>query len=160
MIDDIRFLSAREMRRVKPANDTLVISILDHSEARVRPRLAGFRSVLCLTCEDAFESADAAAWPDEPSDAEHAQLAIGRDERVPALSDAQRIVQFLLPHRHSGENLHLLVHCFAGLSRSAAVAEWAGSWLWKPILNAHQKPDARPNPRLLKLLHQASAGTR
>ena len=55
-------------------------------------------------------------------------------------------------HHRSQEQLHLVTHCFGGISRSAAIAEWASARCWVPILG--DAPD-RSNPRLLRLLNKA-----
>lgn len=157
MIVDIEFLSAAAMRRVKPRLDTVVVSVLDRSEVlqHGRPRLAGFRSVLVLEFEDTEEPRKDLEWPDEPTDEQHAAWCQGPGERLPTLSDARRIVDFVNGHHRSGGPLHLIAHCFGGISRSAAIAEWAGARCWVPILGARSTDQA--NHRLLRLLHKAHA---
>ena len=159
MIEDIVFLSVAEMRLVRPRLNTVVISVLDQSElrARPRPRLGGFRSALALDFEDSEESLGAPAWPDNPTDEEHALFCDGRGERVPTLEDALRIVRFVHGHQTSTERLHLVVHCFGGISRSAAVAEWAAVRCWAPLLSRGQRTTEGANRRLLRLLNKAAA---
>ena len=161
MIEETVFPSLGGMRRVRPSRATLVVSLLDRSEQRRRPRLAGFRSVLALDFEDTSEERKCAApgaWPDEPSDQEHALFAQGRGERVPALSDVGRIVGFLAAHRLSEERLRLLGHCHAGLGRSAAVAAWLSAAYQVPIANDPPRTTAQANARLMRLLDKAAAG--
>lgn len=158
MIKDIEFLSLTQMRRRRRTLDTVVVSVLDESELRKdgRPRLGGFRSTLALTFEDTAEEPGAPQWPNEPDEVEHRVFASHLEERVPSLSDAKRIVDFVNEHHRSPEQLHLVAHCFGGISRSAAIAEWASARCWAPIL---EKTPDRSNPRLLRLLHQANAAT-
>ncbi|WP_150126670.1 hypothetical protein [Burkholderia cenocepacia] len=157
MITEILFLSVAQMRKIKPSAHAVVISILDRSEAHERPRLGGFRSVLTLDFEDTSEEAKlahAGQWPDEPSDEEHARFCQGKGERVPTLSDARQIVDFIERHRASPEPLSLYVHCHGGVSRSAAVAEFASVLLWLPI--GSTRSIERANPRLRRLLNKAA----
>lgn len=156
MLKNVLFLSLTEMKRRKPSLDTVVVSILDNSESGGRPRLGGFRSVLSLEFEDTFEEmklAKAGDWPDEPNDDEHARFAQGRGERVPALSDARAIVEFLHRCHQTPETLTLVVHCHGGISRSAAVATWAAARFWAPLLTSRSTD--RANARLMRLLDKA-----
>lgn len=159
MIKDIVFLSVDQMKRVRPSTTSVVVSILDHSEAQYRPRLAGFRSVLTLDFEDTYEETKLAApgsWPDEPSDAEHARFCQGRGERIPSLTDARKIVDFLFRHHRSDEALNLVVHCYGGVSRSAAVAAWASERFHVPIGNRDMRSTEYANKRVLRLLDKAA----
>lgn len=159
MIEDIVFLSVDQMKRVRPCTNTVVVSILDLSEAQYRPRLAGFRSVLVLNFEDTYEETKLAApgsWPDEPTDAEHARFCQGRGERIPTLTDARKIVDFLFRHHCSDEPLKLVVHCYGGVSRSAAVAAWASERFLVPIGNRDMRSTEYANKRLLRLMDKAA----
>lgn len=158
MITEIDFLSVDKMKAVKPQLDTIVVSILDCSENHRRPVLRGFRSVLCLSFEDTYEEAKLAAagdWPDEPSVLEHKKFAQRAGEKIPALSDALNIVSFLRKHQESCEPLKLVVHCFGGISRSAAIAMWACETFHVSISNAGARASGRANKRVLRLLEAA-----
>lgn len=158
MLKDIVFLSVNKMKRVRPNKDTIVISILDSSESVDRPRLSGFRGVLSLEFEDIAEEhhrVDVGAWPDEPTSAEH-QMFASRGERLPALSDAARIVTYLQHHHATPDPVTLIVHCHGGISRSAAVAEWASVRYWLPISLQKDQTTERANPRLIRLLNKAA----
>jgi len=156
MLTETLFYSLEQMRLVKPIGDAVVVSILDRSEAAGRPLFSGYRDALRLGFEDTAEEyklAEAGAWPDNPTDAEHERFAQGKGERVPTLRDAQEIVAFLRKHRSSAEQLKLLVHCKAGISRSAAVAAWAAAAMWIPL--GTSRSTAYANPRVLRLLDKA-----
>jgi predicted protein tyrosine phosphatase len=159
MISDVLFCSLDRFRALEPCPRTVVVSILDHSEAPRRPSFAGYREALVLQFEDTYEEARRSRgfWPAEPTEEEHARLASAPHERVPALSDAERIVAFLETHHRAPELLHLRVHCYGGISRSAAVAHWASVRFWAPILDGRSTDFA--NRRLLRLL-DAAAGRR
>src|SRR5690606_28393471 len=105
--------------------------------------------------ESRSESAEL-LWPDEPSDEEHRAITHSLVERVPSLSDARRIVEFVRQHQHSREERQLLIHCMGGISRSAAVAEWASLSLWLPITLGPFQSTACANPRLRRLLDKAA----
>ena len=159
MIKDIVFLSVSKMKRVRPSQDTVVVSILDNSEARDRPRLAGFRGALTLEFEDVAEEHkghEPGSWPAEPTEEEHAQFAHHRGERLPTLADAARIVRFLEHHHSSPDPIKLIVHCHGGISRSAAVAHWASVRFWLPVTMAADQSLDRANPRLMRLMNQAA----
>lgn len=57
------------------------------------------------------------------------------------------------------EEVRLVVHCHGGVSRSAAVAKWAGEFYAVPLPqlgdDVHELDWA--NPRVLRLLAEASA---
>ena len=159
MIKEILFLSVDQMKRIKPSLDTVVVSILDASERAHRPRLAGFKSVLCLEFEDTYEEiklAGEGAWPDEPTDVEHARFAQGRGERIPTLTDARAIVEFVQRHQECPEEVTLIAHCFGGISRSAAVAVWTSVRYWIPIANANMRSTDGANKRLMRLMDKAA----
>lgn len=153
MITSIDFLSLDKFRGLKPDPATVVVSILDQEEAPRRPRLAGWRSVLAMTFEDTYEENkySSVMWPLEPTDEEHARFCQAKGNRVPALSDARQLVEFLHKHGTSTEQLKLVVHCYGGISRSAAVATWAAARFWLPLPRAADYP----NMRLLRLLDVA-----
>ncbi len=160
MIEEIAFFSLDEVRRLKAAPDRAVISVLDRSEDPCRPAFDGYGRVLRLHFEDTAEEgklARAGQWPDEPTPEEHQRFAQGRGERVPALSDALTIVNFLRDCFSDPDVAwHVVIHCYGGISRSAAIAQWASVRYWKP-LNAQGRTNTEfANPRLLRLLAIAS----
>ena len=155
MLTSIEFTSLEGFRSKRPSLGVVVISILDQSErARERrPNLSGYRSALEMHFEDTSEEVKYAApgaWPDTPDAVDQARFAQGIGELVPTLRDAERIFEFVQAHHGSAERLTLLVHCFAGLSRSAAVAKWASEAFGVPM--ATDRSTERSNPRLLRLL--------
>lgn len=154
MFNSIRYLSLDAFKKLKPSFSTVVVSILDSQESSRRPLLAGWRSVLSLEFEDTYEEQKCASayWPDEPTVGEHARYCQGQGERVPALSDALLIADFLLGHGRSAEQLDLVVHCYGGISRSAAVASWASCRFFVPL----EREPGFPNARLLRLLSKAA----
>jgi predicted protein tyrosine phosphatase len=157
MFKEVIFLSAEKMKMFKPSPDVVVVSILDKSEEKDRPALEGFRDVLRLQFEDTYEEmklAEAGGWPDEPTDEEHARFAQARDERIPTLTDARAIVEFLAKHHRTFDQLTLVAHCHGGISRSAAIATWAATRYWAPI-NCMMSTEWA-NRRLMRLMDKAA----
>lgn len=158
MLTDIRWLSVIDAQRLTPCADTVVISILDPSEEHHRPQhLHLFADHLVLDFEDACERPGAPYWPDQMTEEEHEQVCTLVVSRAPELTDAQRIAEFVQRHHQAQAPLHLVVHCRAGSSRSAAVAQWAAEATGAPLpqLQAEGRRLDNANPRLLRLLRQA-----
>lgn len=151
----VYFLSLEQMRQVTPSSNSVVISILDKGELadKGRPDFNGFMDSLLLSFEDTYEEVKLGAnWSDEPSLEEHSKYCQSKGELVPALSDARAIVEFL--DKHSFKGLDLIVHCYGGISRSAAVAQWVSATYWVPLMNFHRSTDYA-NPRVIRLLNKA-----
>lgn len=157
MFERISFHSLGEIRAVVASKQKLVVSILDGLESEERPSFEGFGDVLRLTFEDTCEAtklASADSWPDEPTTADNLRFAQRRGERVFALSDAHQILEFVNRHRLAPDRTELLVHCFGGISRSAAVASWLSMRYWIPLHGPRSIEHA--NPRVLRLLDKAA----
>lgn len=155
MIISVTFDSLEQFKKRRPTVDTVVVSILDQSERTLRPRLAGWRSVLSLDFEDVSEESQGhspGSWPLEPEPSDWPGLCVGAGERPPALADARKIVSFVRTHHQAQEPLHLVVHCRAGISRSAAVASWVSSVLWVPLTLPPDRDTDYANKRVLRLL--------
>lgn len=158
MLKDIHFMGYREANFLEPRWDTVVISILDPTEEEVRPpQLHEFRDTLELTFVDVFEEHGKQSWPDEMSAQEHAAATSMATGKAAEIIDAQRIVEFINRHHESTEVVTLVVHCYGGVSRSAAVAKWAGKTYAAPLPQLddgiHDLEGA--NPRVMRLLEKA-----
>ncbi len=126
-------ISLEKARGLRPRTDTLLISILGRQEAhnRRRPVLSGWRSVLLMEFEDASEEAVMAkpdAWPLEPTDQENDHILRSHLGHVPSMKHARQIVEFIKKHHVANEDLNLVVHCYAGVSRSVMVASKVSEW--------------------------------
>lgn len=164
MLECVRWMSAVEAAYLNPSAKTVVISILDQFEESSRPkRLSEFRDHLSLSFVDTFERTKATIWPDEMTPAEHLQACRGIEgDRAPVLSDAVAIVKFVRKHHESAEALDLVVHCYAGRSRSVAVARWVSEFLNLPIQGLDEERRRlldQANKRVLRLLRIAARGT-
>lgn len=160
MISSVSFLSLDRARALNPNHKSLMISILDIEErgSHCLPRLAGYRSVLSLSFEDTYEElklVQPGGWPDNPSDVDHDRFAQRRGERVPCLEDAFKIIDFVSAHHRSSEELRLMVHCKAGVSRSADVALWSAGFTDVSLDPLDLARSHRANPRLLRLMTKA-----
>ena len=157
MLYEVIFCGVEGVQHVRRSDDTVVISILDRSQAASRPELLGFGEALILEFEDISESNDEVKagrfWSDQISGAEHGIYCGHHGEQVSTIDDAHQIVDFLHRHHKSPYPVPLLVHCFAGVSRSAAVAHWAARRFRIPIMCDRSTNYA--NPRLMRLLDKA-----
>lgn len=161
MLKEVLFMGAREANRLEPSLTTVIISILYPIEEHRRPsRLHEFKDHLILNFVDTFEEPDEPHWPDQMSKVEHRAACSWDESRAPELVDAQRIVAFISKHHSAADAMSLVVHCFGGVSRSAAVALWVGETLAIPMPQLddgiHTLEGA--NPRVLRLLGKAAKG--
>lgn len=158
MLDDVRFVSQEAARLFKPNRQTVVVSITDNSGASARPNFAGFRDVLPLNFIDVSEECVGAlpgCWPLQPTPAQHETISGLHGEEVPTLQHAQAIGSFLHRHHASSTRIKVLVHCFAGASRSAAVAQWVARQFEVPLRDPLKRGTRDANPRVTRLLETA-----
>lgn len=146
MLTHVHFISQHHAERLEGRPDVIVVSIHDR---HTRPNLrSGFRDVLRLSFDDYDCQRDGADPLQEAFTPEHAET----------------LKSWLEPYLRAGMNFTLLVHCYAGISRSAAVAWWAHKThaleirtrypLWylnrhvlrmlDPAIAPPSKPDAEP----------------
>lgn len=162
MLADVRFVSQEAARRFKPSRQTVVVSITDSSGASDRPDFTGFRDVLPLSFVDVSEECVGAlpgCWPLQPSTCEHQFLSGLQGEEVPTLGHAQAIGSFLQKHHASSTRIKVLVHCYAGASRSAAVAKWAAQQFDVPLRDPLKRGTRDANLRVMRLLDAAQQMT-
>lgn len=159
MITEANWLGLRAMRSQPPCPHTAVISILDQLEEHQRPaNLHEYARSLTLHFVDTFER-DGDIWPDEMTEEQHNAVCTIEEDRAPVLSDALAIVGFVREFQAGPEPRKLLVHCYGGVSRSAAVAYWLHNDLGIPLPRLAWDPDGLKgrNPRVLRLLRKAWA---
>lgn len=152
-------MSLQRMQSLPPSAQAIVVSVTDSSPHAIRPTLHGYRDVLRLEFLDIAEehvNASVGSWPLEPTRQEHEELSGLRGERLPALSDAVAIRRFLDAHHGTPEPIEVLVHCFAGASRSAAIASWAAKHYGLPLVDVAGRGTNEANERLGRLLRQPS----
>lgn len=159
MLKDVRFMGVREASKLAPSTDTVIISILNQFEECNRPaHLHQFRDHLILHFVDTFEKPGDPDWPDQMPEEEHKMICKYDEEKAPELIDAQRIVEFVGRYHETPDEIRLVVHCQGGISRSAAVAKWAGEFYAVPLPQLgdgiHELNGA--NPRVLRLLAKAA----
>ena len=159
MLKEVLFMGVREAMKLEARQDTVIISILDQFEECNRPdHLHKFRDHLILNFVDTFERPGDPDWPDQMSEAEHKVICKYDEDKAPELSDALRIVEFIDKYRDAPEEVRLIVHCQGGVSRSAAVAKWAGEFYQVPLSqlgDGIHLLDAA-NPRVMRLLAKAA----
>jgi predicted protein tyrosine phosphatase len=162
MLKEVLFMGVREAMKLEPRQDTVIISILDQFEEHNRPdHLHKFKDHLILNFVDTFEKPGDPDWPDQMTEAEHKLICKYDEDKAPELTDARRIVEFIGKHHGAPEEVRLIVHCHGGVSRSAAVAKWAGAFyqVSLPQLGDGIYLLDGANPRVLRLLARA-AGSR
>ncbi|WP_143541560.1 protein-tyrosine phosphatase family protein [Rhodoferax fermentans] len=156
MLKSVEFMSLKAVKSVVPTNGVAVISIHDSSTARDLPTFSGFFDVLRVNMLDVCEEHVGlmpGAWSDEPTLEQHFQYCALSDNFVPSLSHAHAIRSFVdRLHAHT-DRLDLLVHCSAGVSRSAGVACWAGQYLGVKLLDRANVGLGEANPRIIRLLN-------
>lgn len=137
MISSIEYTSRRDIERRQPAADTVVLSIRGFDERP--PRLArGWGDVLSMQFDDVV--------PGE---------GFGCEEPMTP-DDARRISAWIGHWAQARQPVKLLIHCNAGVSRSAAVALWASHALRRPVQGV--EGDGRDaNPHVRSLLAQVAA---
>lgn len=158
MIAQVQFVPLACARTLPPSKDTVVISILDGAQHKHRPSFSQFRDALELTFLDLSEElvgARAGDWPNEPSDDENLLLTDLFGERLPALSDGVATVRFLRKHHRTRQSVNVVVHCFAGASRSAAVAKWTAARFGVPLVDPFGAGTRDANKRVLRMLRAA-----
>lgn len=161
MLKEVLFMGVREASRLEPNQTTVIISILDQFEEHNRPpRLHEFKVHLILNFVDTFEKPGEPHWPDRMSEEEHCAVCIWDEDRAPEMIDAQRIVEFVNRHHRATKAVTLVVHCFGGVSRSAAVAQWVGETLGvqMPQLGDGIHTLEGANPRVMRLLKRVADG--
>lgn len=106
MMGSVWFLSYEQFRRVRPGPEALVISVSDRFyEAEVEP---GFAAVLRLRFSDVDPAREAVP---------HVAECFTPDQASDLVAWCDRWLE-------GGRAAHVFVHCWAGRSRSAAIAWW------------------------------------
>jgi len=155
MFKSVEFMSLNAVKSLKPNAGVAVISIRDSSSVRDLPTFTGFLDVLPLDMLDVCEEHALQVpgeWADEPTDKQHLQYCEIPDNFAPSLSHAQSIRAFVDQLHDCAEELHLVVHCSAGVSRSAAVASWAADRFGVTLRDGAKVGLGEANPRILRLL--------
>ena len=155
MLKSVEFMSLAAAKSVVPTKGVAIISIHDTSAALDLPTFSGFFGVLRVNmldvCEE-YSRKPSAVWADEPSREQHFDYCEIPNEFVPALSNARAIRTFVDELHASTEELDLVVHCSMGVSRSAAVAWWAGEYLDFTPRDRAGVGLEEANPRIKRLL--------
>lgn len=153
MIKSVCFLSREAVEKhLKPKKNMAIISIKDPEDTSVKlPK--GVPS-LRLEFHDIYEEAigvPVGVFPDVLA----APFAVmHKGFQMPDGYHAERILSFVRLKRASPNMIDIVVHCQAGISRSAAVARFIADQYCVPIDQAN--PDtSMANARLLRLLNKA-----
>jgi len=159
VIKSALFVSLQSFKKhCKPNPGAIVISIgLSTDRA---PYMLGYAGSLRLGFEDEYEEklgVRVGEIPDlHPAHQNGARIFYQGNE-LPDFNDALRVVKFLDRYAAKTECFDLIVHCQAGISRSAAIAQFAADKYGALLVGAN--PDTSgSNRRLLRLLTKVSDG--
>ena len=150
IVQTVRFMSQIAARDCEPHHSTSMISIVGPRsfEAYIKP---GFRTLLKLYFDDVDEESLNVAIGSIPDFSDDGALIVN-SYLLPDLHHAREIVNFV----ETGDFEHLAVHCFAGRSRSAAVAQFVtDKYSAELLLQDHIVGTQYKNNRLYRLLHTA-----
>jgi len=155
MLKSVEFMSLKSMKSLQPNKAVAVISIHDSSTLRDLPTFNGFLDVLRLNmldvCEEHMRQAPG-AWAEEPSVEQHSEYCSIDENYAPSLSHANAIRAFVdIIHAHA-DAIELVVHCSAGVSRSAAVAGWTSERFGVKLHDRAGVGLKEANPRITRLL--------
>lgn len=155
MLNSVEFMSLTTLKSLVQSADTAVISIRDSSSVRELPLFTDFLEVLPLDMLDVCEEhslQEAGGWAVEPTYEQHLLYCEIPDNFAPSLSHAQAIRAFVCRLHERGDEIDLVIHCSAGVSRSAAVASWAAEHFNVALLDRAGVGLSEANPRILRLL--------
>lgn len=155
MLKSVEFMSLKAVKSLASDASVAIISIRDSSTVRDLPTFSGFWDVLPLDMLDVCEEharQEPGRWADEPTAEQHVQYCEIPDNFAPSLSQAQAVQAFVDRLHGCAEELDLVVHCSAGISRSAAVALWAAERFGVTLRDEAGVGLGEANPRILRLL--------
>lgn len=152
MIKSVSFCGVSSVKGLSPRRSIALISILDDDERFERPPLYGFAKILSQDHVDFSE--EKSKLPLESVDDATGLLANGASpvegHRVFCARDAIEIVEFVEDCIADDRTLELIIHCYAGVSRSAAVAKFVCEHYGLALSTNRDISDA--NPRVGRLL--------
>lgn len=149
---DIIFCSVDVVATLPDKHNTALISILDASEEYSRPDVCAFADALVLQFQDVSEESkkcfeDFGDYPDSKTTGKYTD---GPSEALFNADHARAIVAFFDKCQRNSQVQTLAVHCYAGLSRSAAVAQFLSDTFAVDLDSC--KGTAGANPRVLRVL--------
>ena len=148
-------MSLKAVKSLASSPTVAIISIRDSASVHDLPTFHGFRDVLPLHMLDVCEEHALhvpGAWANEPTDEQHLQYCEIPDNFAPSLSHAHAIRAFVDRLQDCTDELDLVVHCSAGVSRSAAVALWAAERFNVTVRDEAGVGLGEANPRIVRLL--------
>lgn len=155
MLTSVEFMSLKAVKSLASSLTVAIISIRDSSSVRDLPTFDGFRDVLSIDMLDVCEEHALHApgsWADEPTGEQHFQYCEITDNFAPSLSHAHAVKAFVDRLHDCADEIDLVVHCSAGVSRSAAVAAWAAERFGIALRDGAGVGLGDANPRILRLL--------
>ena len=155
MIKTVLFVSQQQIENhIRPRRETMLISITTPGDRdAIIPD--GYHSVLRLQMDDLYEEVTGDPVGSHPDVGVDGNPVLWHDLRMPDGNHALKIMGFLCAKNYDAH--HLIVHCHAGISRSAAVAQFVADRFGAELIGAN--PDTScSNKRLLRLLNKVADG--
>lgn len=155
MLKSVEFMSLKAVKSLASSPTVAIISIRDSASVRDLPTFDGLIDVLPLDMLDVCEEHALHApgsWADEPTGEQHFQYCEIPDNFAPSLSHAHAVQAFVDRLHDCADEIDLVVHCSAGVSRSAAVALWAAKRFGVTLRDEAGVGLGEANPRILRLL--------
>lgn len=148
-------MSLKAVKSLASSPTVAIISIRDSASVHDLPTFHGFRDALPIDMLDVCEEHAlyaAGSWADEPTNEQHIKYCEIPDNFAPSLSHAHAIRAFVDRLHECSDEIDLVVHCSAGVSRSAAVAWWAAERFKVTLRDGAGVGLGEANPRILRLL--------
>jgi predicted protein tyrosine phosphatase len=155
MIRSVCFLPQLQAEAIVGTLSKAIISITADRAAPAQLR-GDYCDLLRLSVDDAYEEKHAIELGDIPDMAIDGQPLRVFGELWPDAALAQRVHHFLERLHNAEREIDLIVHCHAGMSRSAAVAVHVHEHYGVPFLQNNRIDLKRANPRIYRLLRKVS----
>ena len=151
MIKNVRFVSQQYMEnRVEPSNKIAVISITSKGDdPACIPN--GFSNILRITFDDLYEETMNVNVGSIPDAAIEGPL-LWHNIELFDVHHARTILNFI----NNLECKNIIVHCHAGISRSAAIAKFISQFYGAILFGMYDSDTTCANKRVLRLLNKVA----
>lgn len=156
MLKTVEFMSRKRAQCLPPSRTTAVISICGVGGQRAR--LSRFLDVLYLEFGDMAEEWLGIPEGLIPEVTLDGSIPFWKDQALPMAAEAHQAVAFIENLAGLEAKIDLVVHCMAGISRSAAIALYAAERYAVPLMHYDAPDTSGANPRMLRLLRKVTEG--
>jgi len=156
MIGDIVFLSEKQAIAYRSLRPTIGISIFNSDAEPPKLNHTRYAGLIRLQFDDSSEETlGIDGIPDLVNGWQNGRRIILNGNELCDFNDARKIFTFLQHHANQETKVDLMVHCEAGISRSAAVAQFAALQFGGTVMNTNRDTSGA-NKRLLRLLNKVA----